>query len=108
MPDFGNITEKASDAGIEKAGDAVDAKTGAGHAEQGDKVEDVADRKIGEGRVRLRARPWPHGRDAGDRHVVRPGRPGRCAVGGPRRRPLWQTRRRTTRPCSSVARATAL
>ncbi|MBB2900371.1 hypothetical protein FHR75_001159 [Kineococcus radiotolerans] len=48
MPDFGNITEKASDAGIEKAGDAVDAKTGGGHAEQVDKVEDVADRKIGE------------------------------------------------------------
>nr|WP_240895677.1 antitoxin [Kineococcus siccus] len=43
-----DITEKASDAGIDKAGDAVDQKTGGGHAEQIDKAEDAADTKIGE------------------------------------------------------------
>lgn len=41
-------TEQASDAGIEKAGDAVDAKTGGKGTEQVDKVEDVADSKIGQ------------------------------------------------------------
>ena len=48
MPGMDDITEKASDAGIEKAGDAVDAKTGGGHAGQVDKAEDIADKKIGE------------------------------------------------------------
>ncbi|MFB9375950.1 antitoxin [Kineococcus gynurae] len=47
MPDFGDITEKASDAGIEKAGDAADAKTGGKHAEQVDKAQQAADDKIG-------------------------------------------------------------
>jgi hypothetical protein len=42
------VGEKASDAGIEKAGDAADAKTGGGHAEQVDKAQQAADQKIGE------------------------------------------------------------
>ena len=48
MPDFGDITEKASDAAIDKAGDAADEKTGGGHAEQVDKLQETADHKIGE------------------------------------------------------------
>ncbi|GAB3462047.1 hypothetical protein GCM10027519_24430 [Kineococcus endophyticus] len=48
VPDFGDITEKASDAAIDKAGDAADAKTGGGHAEQVDKAQQAADEKIGE------------------------------------------------------------
>ena len=48
MPDFGDITEKASDAAIDKAGDAVDEKTGGKHAEQVDKAQEAADGKIGE------------------------------------------------------------
>jgi hypothetical protein len=48
MPDFGDITEKASDAGIEKAGDAVDEKTGGQHADQVDKAQEAADQKIGD------------------------------------------------------------
>jgi hypothetical protein len=42
------MAEKVSDAGIEKAGDAADAKTGGGHGEQIDKAQQVADQKIGE------------------------------------------------------------
>ena len=42
------VGEKASDAGIEKASDAADAKTGGEHAEQVDKVQQTADQKIGE------------------------------------------------------------
>ncbi|MEW1956904.1 antitoxin [Kineococcus sp. NPDC059986] len=48
MPDFGDITEKASDAAIDKAGGAADAKTGGQHEEQVDKVQQAADEKIGE------------------------------------------------------------
>jgi hypothetical protein len=44
----GGATEKVSDAGIDKAGDAVDAKTGGGHADQVDKAQTMADGKIGE------------------------------------------------------------
>jgi antitoxin protein of toxin-antitoxin system len=44
----GGATEKASDAGIEKAGDAVEAKTGGKGAEQIEKGERAADAKIGE------------------------------------------------------------
>ncbi len=43
-----DMKEKASDAGIEKAGDAVDQKTGGGQADKVDKVEDLADKKIGQ------------------------------------------------------------
>ena len=42
------MSEKVSDAGIEKVGDAADAKTGGGHGEQIDKAQQVADQKIGE------------------------------------------------------------
>jgi hypothetical protein len=42
------MQEKVSDAGIDKAGDAVDAKTGGGHAEQVDKAQQAADQKIGD------------------------------------------------------------
>jgi MT0933-like antitoxin protein len=42
------MQEKVSDAGIDKAGDAVDAKTGGGHAEQVDKAQQAADAKIGD------------------------------------------------------------
>ena len=41
-----DIREKASDAGIEKAGDAVEAKTGGKGAAQIDKAEQAADNKI--------------------------------------------------------------
>jgi len=47
MPGLDDITEKVSDAGIEKAGDAAEQKAG-GHGDQIDKVEDMADKKIGE------------------------------------------------------------
>lgn len=43
----GGATEKVSDAGIDKAGDAVDAKA-AGHEGQVDKAQTMADGKIGE------------------------------------------------------------
>ena len=42
-----DLQEKASDAGIEKAGDAADAKTGGKGTAQIDKAEDAADTKIG-------------------------------------------------------------
>ena len=48
MPDFGDITEKASDAAIDKAGDAAEEKTGGKGAEQIDKVQETADEKIGD------------------------------------------------------------
>ena len=44
----GGATEKVSDAGIEKAGDAVEGKTGGKGAEQIEKGEQAADAKIGE------------------------------------------------------------
>ena len=43
----GGATEKVSDAGIDKAGDAVDAKA-AGHEDQVDKAQTLADGKIGQ------------------------------------------------------------
>ena len=43
-----DMTEKASDAGIEKAGDAVEDKTGGKGADQIDKAQEAADAKIGE------------------------------------------------------------
>jgi MT0933-like antitoxin protein len=42
------MQEKVSDAAIDKAGDAADAKTGGGHGEQIDKAQQAADQKIGE------------------------------------------------------------
>ncbi|WP_217617117.1 hypothetical protein [Cellulomonas sp. GbtcB1] len=42
-----DITEKASDAGIEKAGDTAAKKSGGGNAEQIDDLEKKADDKIG-------------------------------------------------------------
>jgi hypothetical protein len=42
------LQEKVSDAGIEKAGDAVDAKTGGDHADKIDKGQQIADQKIGQ------------------------------------------------------------
>lgn len=45
LPD--GIEEKVSDAGIQKAGDAAEAKFG-GHEEQIEKGEQIADSKIGE------------------------------------------------------------
>ena len=48
MPGLDDMKEKASDAGIDKAGDAADQKTGGGHAEQVDKAQEAADKKIGE------------------------------------------------------------
>ncbi|WP_375430668.1 Rv0909 family putative TA system antitoxin [uncultured Friedmanniella sp.] len=44
----GEGVEKASDAGIEKAGDVVETKTGGKGEAQIDKGEDVLDAKIGE------------------------------------------------------------
>ena len=43
-----DMTEKASDAGIQKAGDAAEAKTGGKGAAQIDKGEQAADQKIGQ------------------------------------------------------------
>jgi hypothetical protein len=43
-----NIEEKVSDAGIEKAGDVVEDKTGGKGAEQIEKGEAAADAKIGD------------------------------------------------------------
>jgi hypothetical protein len=40
--------EKASDSALDKAGDAVDKKTGGGHEKQVDKAEQAADSKIGQ------------------------------------------------------------
>jgi len=46
--DMDDIKEKASDAGIKKAGDAVEDKTGGKGGDQIDKVEKTADDKIGQ------------------------------------------------------------
>ncbi len=46
--DLDNIKEKASDAGIAKAGDKIEDKTGGKGGEQIDKVEKTADEKIGQ------------------------------------------------------------
>jgi hypothetical protein len=43
-----DITEKASDAGIQKAGDAAEAKAGGKGGDQIDKAEQIADGKIGQ------------------------------------------------------------
>jgi hypothetical protein len=43
-----DMKEKASDAGIEKGGDAVEAKTGGKGGAQIDKGEQVVDGKIGQ------------------------------------------------------------
>jgi len=43
-----DMTEKASDAGIQKAGDAAEAKTGGKGGSQIDKAEKSADEKIGQ------------------------------------------------------------
>ncbi len=43
-----DMKEKASDAGIDKAGDAVEAKTGGMGGGQVDKAQEAADQKIGE------------------------------------------------------------
>lgn len=45
---LGDITEKASDAGIDKAGDAAESKTGGKGADQIDKGKKAADAKVGE------------------------------------------------------------
>ena len=42
------MTEKASDAGIDKAGDAAESKSGGKGADQIQKGKDAADAKIGE------------------------------------------------------------
>ena len=42
------VGEKASDAGIEKAGDAAETKAGGEHADQVDKAQQAADQKVGE------------------------------------------------------------
>lgn len=42
------MKEKVSDTGIEKAGDAAEAKVGGEHTEKIEKVETAADAKIGE------------------------------------------------------------
>lgn len=42
-----DITEKASDAGIEKAGDTAAKKSGGGNADKVDDLEKKADDKIG-------------------------------------------------------------
>ncbi len=48
VPGLDDITEKASDAGIDKAGDAVDQKSGGKLDGQVDKAQESADQKIGE------------------------------------------------------------
>ena len=45
---FENITEKASDAGLEKAADTVESKTGGKGTEQIEQGQQTADAKIGE------------------------------------------------------------
>lgn len=45
---FGDMTEKASDAGLEKAADAAEAKSGGKGTDQIEKAQDAADTKIGE------------------------------------------------------------
>ncbi len=45
---MGDMTEKASDAGIQKAGDAAEDKTGGKGADKIEKGEQAADAKIGE------------------------------------------------------------
>jgi hypothetical protein len=42
-----DMQEKASDAGIDKAGDAIDQKTGGKGTSQVDKAQEAADQKIG-------------------------------------------------------------
>lgn len=42
------MTEKASDAGIDKAGEAADSKTGGKAGDKIDKGQDMADKKVGE------------------------------------------------------------
>lgn len=39
--------EQKTDAALDKAGDAADAKTGGGHSDKIDKAQDAADKKIG-------------------------------------------------------------
>jgi hypothetical protein len=48
MADHPEQTEKYSDEGIERAGDAIDKLTGGKYAEQIDKAQDEADRKLGQ------------------------------------------------------------
>lgn len=43
-----DMKEKASDAGIQKAGDAAEAKSGGKGADKIDQAEQTADQKIGE------------------------------------------------------------
>ncbi|GGC00847.1 Rv0909 family putative TA system antitoxin [Cellulomonas carbonis] len=43
-----DMKEKASDAGIEKAGDTAEGRLGDQHADTIDKAEDQADRRIGQ------------------------------------------------------------
>jgi hypothetical protein len=43
-----DMKEKGSDAGIQKAGDAAESKSGGKGADQIDKAEQAADKKIGE------------------------------------------------------------
>ncbi len=45
---LGDMTEKASDAGIDKAGDAAESKAGGKGADQIKKGEQAADKKVGE------------------------------------------------------------
>jgi hypothetical protein len=48
MAEHPEQTEKYSDEGIEKAGDALDKLTGGKYVEQIDKAQDEADRKLGQ------------------------------------------------------------
>ena len=48
VPGLDDITEKASDTGIDKAADAVDQKSGGKLDGQVDKAQESADQKIGE------------------------------------------------------------
>ncbi|NHC46867.1 Rv0909 family putative TA system antitoxin [Motilibacter aurantiacus] len=45
---IGDMTEKASDAGLEKAADTAEAKTGGKGTDQIEKGQQAADAKIGE------------------------------------------------------------